>query len=190
MQFQKHFKEGIRNGTITCSFRKWRSPQAKVGGQYNLHPLGAIEVTSVCLVTFSKVKDSDARRSGFTDRSTLARYLEVNDKDDVYRVDLHYLGDQRIKQPPTSKLSDCERAAICERLDRMDKRSMRGPWAWRALRLIGNRPGTRAAELAAEIGWETRLFKSNVRKLKQLGLTISLETGYRLSQRGEDLSRK
>lgn len=84
MQFQKLFKEGIRAGTITCSFRKWRSPQAKVGGQYNLHPVGAIEVTSVRLVTFSTVTDSDARYSGFADRSALARYLKAEDNDDVF----------------------------------------------------------------------------------------------------------
>ena len=108
MQFQKLFKEGIRAGTITCSFRKWRSPQAKVGGQYNLHPVGAIEVTSVRLVTFSTVTDSDARYSGFADRSALARYLKAEDNDDVYRLDLRYLGNKSVKQPPTSKLSDSE----------------------------------------------------------------------------------
>ena len=77
-----------------------------------------------------------------------------------------------------------------ERLDRMDRRSTRGPWAWRTLGMIDAQPGTRAAELATQIGWDTQPFKSNVRKLKQLGLTQSLETGYRLSKRGEDLLRK
>ncbi len=33
-------------------------------------------------------------------------------------------------------------------------------------------------------------FKTNVVKLNQLGLTLSLETGCRLSQRGEDLLRR
>ncbi len=190
MQFQKLFKEGIRAGTITCSFRKWRSPQAKVGGQYNLHPVGAIEVTSVRLVTFSTVTDSDARYSGFADRSALARYLKAEDNDDVYRVDLRYLGNKSVKLPPKSKLSDSERARMRDRLDRMDERSSRGPWAWRTLCLINKQSGIRAARLAAQIGWETQHFKSNVRKLKQLGLTMSLETGYQLSQRGKDLLTK
>ncbi len=190
MQFQKHFKDGIRAGTITCSFRKWRAPRAKVGGQYNLHPLGAVEVTSLELVNFSVVNDSDAQLSGFEDRSALARHLKAGENDEVYRVELRYLGDNSIKQPPKSRLSDSERADMRDRLDRMDKRSNRGPWAWHALRLIGTQPRTRAAELATQLGWETQPFKSNVRKLKKLGLTESLETGYRLSQRGEDLLRK
>ncbi len=52
------------------------------------------------------------------------------------------------------------------------------------LRLIGDRPGVRAGDLAAELGRERLAFKADVRKLKALGLTESLEVGYRLSPRG------
>jgi predicted transcriptional regulator len=53
------------------------------------------------------------------------------------------------------------------------------------LELIEARPATRAPDLAASLGRETQPFKTDVRKLKNLGLTISLERGYRLSPRGE-----
>ena len=43
----------------------------------------------------------------------------------------------------------------------------------------------RAPDLAAQVGRETGEFKRDVRKLKELGLTISLEVGYRLSPRGQ-----
>jgi hypothetical protein len=52
------------------------------------------------------------------------------------------------------------------------------------LRLIEARPGERAADLARSLGRETLPFKRDVRKLKELGLTESLEVGYRLSPRG------
>ncbi len=55
------------------------------------------------------------------------------------------------------------------------------------LRLIGDQPGTRAPELAAHFGRDTAAFKTDVRKLKALGLTESLEVGYRLSPRGRTL---
>ena len=42
----------------------------------------------------------------------------------------------------------------------------------------------RAPDLAASLGRETLPFKRDVRKLKELGLTESLEVGYRLSPRG------
>jgi hypothetical protein len=45
----------------------------------------------------------------------------------------------------------------------------------------------RAAELAAAVGRDRHRFKLDVRKLKELGLTESLEVGYRLSPRGRAL---
>jgi hypothetical protein len=53
-----------------------------------------------------------------------------------------------------------------------------------ALELIAQRPAVRAPDLAASLGWETVVFKRYVRKLKELGLTESLDVGYRLSPRG------
>jgi hypothetical protein len=42
----------------------------------------------------------------------------------------------------------------------------------------------RAGDLAEAFGRERLKFKTDVRKLKALGLTESLEVGYRLSPRG------
>jgi hypothetical protein len=42
----------------------------------------------------------------------------------------------------------------------------------------------RAADIAQTFGRETQSFKLDVRKLKNLGLTISHEVGYELSPRG------
>ena len=71
--------------------------------------------------------------------------------------------------------------ALLVRLQRLDGTT---PWVRRILDLIARHPGRRAAELAAELRQETAPFKLNVRKLKALGLTESLEIGYRLSPRG------
>jgi len=76
-------------------------------------------------------------------------------------------------------------AEIARRLARLDAASPTGPWTAATLALIARRPAVRAAELAAELGRERAPFKLDVRKLKRLGLTISLERGYRLSPRGE-----
>ena len=48
----------------------------------------------------------------------------------------------------------------------------------------------RAADLAARVGMDKTRFKANVRKLKGQGLAESLEVGYRLSPRGQDLLRR
>ena len=57
------------------------------------------------------------------------------------------------------------------------------------LALIEARPAVRAADLARELGLETPRFKARVRQLKELGLTESLEIGYRLSSRGRAFLR-
>jgi hypothetical protein len=53
------------------------------------------------------------------------------------------------------------------------------------LELIAERPGVRAGDLADGLAMELLAFKADVRKLKALGLTESLEVGYRLSPRGQ-----
>jgi predicted transcriptional regulator len=66
----------------------------------------------------------------------------------------------------------------------MDARSSRGPWTLQVLRLIEAHPRVVARLLAAEFGWETLDFKAHVRRLKHMGLTISHEVGYELSDAG------
>ncbi|MGH2813602.1 MAG: hypothetical protein ACRDLC_00450, partial [Actinomycetota bacterium] len=84
-------------------------------------------------------------------------------------------------------LPEAEVAGLLARLGRLDRAARDGPWTHLTLRLIGDRPGVRAAELAAAAGRERHPFKTDVRKLKELGLTESLEVGYRLSARGRAL---
>jgi hypothetical protein len=63
-------------------------------------------------------------------------------------------------------------------------RAAEQPWTHDTLRQIQRRPGVVSTELAAEAGQERRGYKLRVRRLKALGLTESLERGYRLSPRG------
>ncbi|MGI8596631.1 MAG: hypothetical protein ACR2LY_05025 [Thermoleophilaceae bacterium] len=83
-----------------------------------------------------------------------------------------------------------EHSQLVQRLDRLDGASRHGPWTRATLAIIDRRPAVRAAELAYELGRETKSFKRDVRKLKELGLTESLGTGYRLSPRGRALIRR
>jgi len=71
----------------------------------------------------------------------------------------------------------------------MDRRSPIGPWTFTTLRAIEARPGVLAAKLAHALGRPRDEFKRDVRKLKKLGLTSSLEIGYRLTPKGEALLR-
>jgi hypothetical protein len=84
----------------------------------------------------------------------------------------------------TRALSFADLHQVRGRLAGLDRRSSRGPWTVVVLQEIEGRPGVRAAELAARLGWQKTPLKVSIRKLKELGLTESLTTGYRLSPRG------
>ena len=81
-------------------------------------------------------------------------------------------------------MSEDDLAGIRARLMRLDRASSHGPWTEAVLRMIAAHPAVRAADLAASLGREAQPFKTDVRKLKRLGLTESLDVGYRLSLRG------
>ena len=93
--------------------------------------------------------------------------------------------DDRIERRNADDLSPDDVADLRARLDRLDRRSPTGPWTRSTLRLIEQYPGVVSTALARHANQERPAFKLNVRKLKELGLTESLEVGYRLSPRGQ-----
>lgn len=172
----------IQEGEITLAFRRWRRPTVKAGGTLRTK-VGVLAIDSVEPVGEDDVTDEDARRAGAPDRETLLAGLRPEGR--LHRVEFRLAGpDPRIALRKRSRISPSERAAIDARLARLDAASRHGPWTGTVLRLIAERPGTRAPDLAASLGRETAPFKADVRKLKELGLTESLEVGYRLSPRG------
>ena len=109
----------------------------------------------------------------------------------LYRVEFHHAGgDPRLTLRQEDDLSDGEVEQLRARLDRLDRASTHGPWTRTTLRLIAEHPARRAGDLAAMVGRETAPFKLDVRKLKALGLTESLDVGYRISPRGAALLRQ
>ena len=106
----------------------------------------------------------------------------------LYRIDFGALRpDPRVALREAATMTLTEGEAIRARLGRLDTATADGPWTRRALEAIRDCPGQRAADLCRAVGQERLPFKVNVRKLKALGLTESLEVGYRLSPRGAAL---
>jgi hypothetical protein len=170
--------DGLRDGSITVTFRRWKRPQAKVGGRYRTGG-GDLLVESITSVRAGEITDADARCAGFADASSLRRELRWPEDASVLRIAFHREDPTPPPAPPA--LDD---AALDRRLDRLDATSPVGPWTRPTLELIASRPAVRAAELAEALGRERLPFKADVRKLKRLGLTESLDVGYRLSARG------
>jgi hypothetical protein len=170
-------------GRITLAFRRWRRPTVKAGGRLRT-AVGVLAIEAVDPVAVDAIPSADALLAGYASLDALQQDLLTRDGS-VYRIRLRFAGpDPREALRGKSALTTAEVEVVKQRLARLDARSPRGPWTERVLRLIDANPGKRAALLAQRLGRETLPFKVDVRKLKELGLTESLEIGYRLSPRG------
>ena len=173
--------EGIRTGAITLAFRRWRRPSVKSGGTL-LTPIGQLEIRSVKAIEMEDVTAAEAARAGYRSLELLRAELSAYEGQ-VYRIEFGAVrSDPRLalrERPPSGNETD----AILTKLASMDTRARR-PWTTATLRLIHQHPAVRAGDLADKLGMDRLPFKVNVRKLKTLGLTISLEVGYELSPRG------
>jgi hypothetical protein len=187
VQIRRPVLDAIAAGTVTCAFRRWDRPRVRVGGTQRT-PVGVLEFTAVDPVDEADLTVDDARAAGFADLSELQRAQRGDGQ--LYRIGLRLAGpDPRVALRAKRRLSQADRAEIDTRLARMDHASRGGPWTAAVLELIAENPGVRAPDLAARMGRETLPFKRDVRKLKELGLTESLEVGYRLSPRGRAYRR-
>jgi hypothetical protein len=187
MLFEQRLWTGLADGSVTVTFRRWRRPRARPGGRHRT-PAGVLAVDAVTEVDPAAITEADARRAGFASLAALLRQLDRHGDGPVYRVDFHHAGaDPREALRQADDLSEEELAGLRARLERLDQAARDGPWTVVTLELIGDRPGVRAADLAVAAGRERLPFKADVRKLKELGLTESLEVGYQLSPRGRVL---
>lgn len=186
MLISPRFRDAIAAGDISVTFRRWKRTQAIAGRRYRTGA-GMIEVEAVDIVDEADVTDDDARAAGYAGVETLRRDLRGDPGTPLHRIRFRAVTepDPRTILAATHDLAPDDVAEIDRRLDRLDRASSHGPWTRTTLDLLAARPATRAPDLAASVGRETPPFKLDVRKLKALGLTISLERGYRLSPRGE-----
>jgi hypothetical protein len=176
--FRAHDLDGIAAGRLTLAFRRWKRPTVKAGGGLNTR-VGRLAIEAVDVVDLGAVTEAEAARAGYASLAELRAALPGDEP--VHRIAFRLAG----PDPRIAMRQDVDGLA-----DLQAKVARMGEWAARTLRLIADHPGRRAGDLAPQLGWDTPKFKQQVRRLKALGLTESLEVGYRLSPRGEALLAK
>lgn len=175
--------DGIRDGSVTAVFRRWDAPRVRVGGTQRT-VAGVIRFTSVERVAPESLTEADARGAGMASLDALHAANRRGRGALLFRIGVTFdRPDERVALRAALPSPD-EIAEIAAALDRMDRGRRAGPWTRTMLTLIEANPGVRAPDLAASLGRETKPFKLDVRKLKELGLTHSLDVGYELSPRG------
>lgn len=186
MLLKKTELEAIRSGGISLVFRLWRRPSVKTGGTL-LTAIGQLAIDHVSKVEPGALKLSDLRKAGFHSLADLMGSLGQREGD-LYRIEVRVAGaDPRIALREKADLGRSELADTLSRLARLDKASPTGPWTTTLLRTIAEHPFMPAVQLAQRTGHAKEWLKLNVRKLKNLGLTISHHPGYELSSRGRAL---
>jgi hypothetical protein len=185
MRFAAEDRDGVARGEITVAYRRWRTPRARAGVVHRTNA-GRLHVDEVAVIAEADIDEADARRAGRPSAEAARAGLWGDPALPLYRIAFHLMTDDdpRAALAADDDLGRAAREEIRLRLARLDRAARDGPWTAATLRAIAERPATRAADLAASLGRETLPFKRDVRKLKELGLTHSLERGYELSPRG------
>lgn len=176
---------GVAEGTVDLVFRRWAKPNVRPGDTLRT-VAGVLAVDTVTPIDPATITDQDAARAGAASADRVRAALRGPAGTlTTYRVQLHWAGpDPRVALRADDNLSAADVATISKKLAAMDNRSTHGPWTHTVLRLIAEHPARRAGDLAEMLGRERLPFKVDVRKLKNLGLTHSLEVGYELAPRG------
>jgi hypothetical protein len=188
--FEMRYADAIADGSVDTTFRRWKRSQVVAGHTYRT-AAGRLVVDAVDVVTGADITDADAVRAGYPSAAALLADQRGAADLPLYRVRFHAApdADPRAELAAAGDLTEADVAEIDRRLERFDRAAPDGPWTATTLQIIAERPEVRAPDLAAALGRETAPFKLDVRKLKNLGLTLSLRIGYRLSPRGEAYRR-
>jgi len=183
--FEKRLRDGIHSGRITLAFRRWQRSQVVAGHRYRTG-LDLVEAVAVDVIAAGDIDSAQARAAGYATIEDLLDGMRGSPDLPLHRVRFRRLDetDPRDALAAAATLTEDEIASVTARLARMDKASKRGPWTIAVLGQIADRPGVSSAVIAGALGWVRADFKLHVRRLKELGLTISLDVGYRLSPRG------
>jgi hypothetical protein len=170
----------IASGRISLVYRRWRKPGVRGGGTLAT-TIGILAIESVDAIAEDTISADDAVAAGHDSPAALLADL-AGREGQLYRIRLRLAGpDPRVGLRAQADIDDAGMVSIAQRLQRLDAARA---WTGATLALIARHPGRRAAELAAMLGRDMPGLKRDIRKLKALGLTESLETGYRLSPRG------
>jgi len=187
--FRKELWTGLADGTVTLAFRRWQRPTVTTSGALKT-AVGVLAIDEVVEINENFITAEDAARAGYGSVDELRRDLGPRPDRRAYRTAFHHAGAdprERLRQTP---LDDEHYAEVVQRLDRLDSASRDGGWTRRLLAAIEASPGLRSGDLAERLGDEQVRLKRRVRRLKDLDLTESLGTGYRLSPRGHAVSER
>lgn len=183
MLFKEIHLAGIKSEAIDLAFRRWEKVAVK---EHSLQKtsIGLVKIGIITAVEEAAISETESHRAGFQSREQLAKSLRQS-SGTIYRIEVRYHSeDPRIALREQDKLSESHFQDLLQKLNRLDKHCKTGIWTYQVLSAIQTNPRKRAIDLSKDTGFEKEILKLNVRKLKNLGLTISHTIGYEIAPLG------
>lgn len=189
MLFKEVHLQGIKSGVVSLAFRSWEKVSVKKGTLLKTS-IGLVDIVDITTINENEITSNDALDAGFESKEQLLKSLRQNDQADIYKITVRFhSADPRIELREQI-LTDEKCAVLKEKLLRLDRFSKQGDWTRKVLLAIKDNPHLHAIGLAEMTGLEKEWLKPNIRKLKNLGLTISHTVGYELSPLGKSFIEK
>lgn len=181
MLFSQKTLHAVVRGEIDRVYRRWKRP-AVVEGTLQRTSHGLVEVVGLNRIGEDQI---DPTAAGYgTTEEVLADIRPPEPGRELYEVRVRWAGeDPRLALRETNDIDEAAMESIDRVVSGIGRRV--GPTGLELLEVIAANPATLAKDLADRIGVERDLLKRRVRQLKEIGLTESLQVGYRLSPRGE-----
>jgi hypothetical protein len=184
MLFKQKILNEIKSGNVTLAFRKWEKASVKKGTLLKTS-VGLIEIVNITLTAEEKITKKDAISAGFLTKEQLIESFRNNENTELYKIKVKYHSeDPRIALREQKYITHEEFLYINRKLERLDVLSKQGSWTTTVLQAIQQHPRMRAIDLSVITGFEKEWLKINIRKLKNIGLTVSHEVGYEIAPLG------
>lgn len=190
MLFKEIHLQGIKSGSISLAFRKWKKGAVKKGSLIKTS-VGVVKIGDIEIVEEQDISEEDSINAGFKNKQHLLDSFPGAIGIPIFKISVSYYSeDPRIDVREQTDLTDEKYLELKEKLRRLDQFSKQGDWTKAVLIAIENHPQLQAEGIAKLTGFEKEWVKPNIRKLKNLGLTISHSIGYEISPFGKLLLEK
>ncbi len=187
MLFKQKHLEGIKAGKVTLAFRRWKRTDLKKGSLIKT-AVGTIEITDIATIKETHINDIDAKKAGFINLDSLLKSLHSEEEARIFKMHIrNYIELARPKATEKSSLSKGDINKLKAKLTQFDKYSRSGAWTNNILKTLHENPKATSTELSLKTGKTREWLQLNIRKLKNLGLTVNHDPGYELTKIGKML---
>ena len=184
MLFKQKHLEGIKAGTVSLAFRRWKRTDLKKGSLIKTS-LITVEITDIATIREAHINDIDAKKAGFISLDSLLKSLHSEEDLKIYKMHVrHYKELAKPKPVEKSSLSNTDIKNLKARLTQFDNYSRNGAWTKDLLTTLHDNPSSTSTELSLKTGKTKEWLQLNIRKLKNLGLTVNNDPGYALTKIG------